>query len=112
MTKFNHNLIGIGPLCDHDCRVIFDKMAVKAFSKKNTLLLRGHRKTTGAKLWRLSLRPHDQTAAPTQWKFSPVAFNDNNILSVGSLVFYLLGTAGFLFKSTWLEAIKIGNYAS
>jgi hypothetical protein len=32
MPSFQHNLIGIGKLCDNDCKVVFDKMAVTVFA--------------------------------------------------------------------------------
>ena len=111
MPNFHHNLLGIGPLCDHDCRVLFDKSAVTVFSRQNTILLRGHRETTGAKLWRFHLIPQNQNSLP-QWQTGPVALRAHDLPSVGALVRYLHAVAGFLVKSTWLAAIKAGNYAS
>ena len=40
-SSFHHSLMGIGPLCDHDCRVLFKKKAVTVFSKDVNNLLRG-----------------------------------------------------------------------
>ena len=60
MPTFQHNLLGIGKLCDHGCKVLFDSNSVTVFSKDNqSILLKGWRDTTGAKLWRFSLRPED-----------------------------------------------------
>ena len=60
MPTFQHNLLGIGKLCDHGCKVLFDSNAVTAFSKYNkNILIKGWRDTTGAKLWRFYLRPKD-----------------------------------------------------
>ena len=56
MPTFQHNLLGIGKLCDHGCKFLFNSNAVTVFSKDNQgILLKGWRDTTGAKLWRFSL---------------------------------------------------------
>ena len=60
----HHTMLGIGSLCDHDCRVLFDKSAGTVFSRHNTILIRGHRKTTGAKLWCFHLNPQNQNSLP------------------------------------------------
>ena len=33
MPNLHHNLMGIGPLCDHGCRVLFEKTTVTVFPK-------------------------------------------------------------------------------
>ena len=57
MPQFHHNLMGIGPLCDHGFRVLFEETVVTFFSKDNSVLLKGYREQSGAKIWRFSLRP-------------------------------------------------------
>ena len=52
MPNLNHNMMGIGPLYDHGCRVLFEKTKVTIFSKDNTELLCGWHETPGSKLWR------------------------------------------------------------
>ena len=39
MTTFQNNLLGIGKLCDHGCKVLFDSNAVTVFSKDNQGIL-------------------------------------------------------------------------
>ena len=51
IPNFHHNLMGIGPLCDHGCRVVFGKTKVTIFSKDSTEMLRGWHETPGSKLW-------------------------------------------------------------
>ena len=104
--------MGIGTLCDHDYCIPLDKTTVMVFSKDNAVLLRGHRNATGARIRRLSICPHDHTAAPTQWQSGPINLNYNYLPSVGALVRYIHAAAVFLVKSTWLAAIKTVNYAS
>jgi hypothetical protein len=43
---------------------------------------------------------------------APAALNAHDLPSVSALVHYLHAAAGFLVKSTWLAAIKAGNFAS
>ena len=95
MPNFHHNMMGIGPLCYHGCRVVFEQTKVAIFSKDSTELLRGWRETTGFKLWRFSLRPGDHPSPPPDWSKGPTALNSHNLLSVGALVRYLYVTAGF-----------------
>ena len=110
MPQFRHNLIGIGPLCDHGCRILFEETSVTVLFKDNTVLFTGYREQAGSKLWRFSLRPEHTILQ--QFPTGPVALNAKNIPSVGTLVQYLHAAAGFPVKSTWLAAIKEGNYAS
>ena len=111
MPSFQHNLMGIGKLCDNNCKVVFTKTAVTVFAQDGTSLLNGWREQHGAKLWRFSLIPN-KTTTPTWAPQSPTALNAHDLPSVGALVHYLHATAGFPVKSTWLAAIKAGNFAS
>ena len=104
MPNFHHNLMVIGPLCDHRCRVVFEQSQINVFSKDSTELLRVWRETTGSKLWRFSLRPSDHPTPLADLCKGPTALNAHDLPSVGALVRYLHGTVGFPVKSTWLEA--------
>ena len=119
MKSFHHNLMGIGPLCDHNCGVLFERKAVTVFAQDGNVLLRGWREKTGAKLWRFSLKPrgHSKLPAamatgPAAMAMGPAALNAHNLPSVGVLVKYLHACEDFPVRSTWLAAIKSGNYAS
>ena len=57
MPGFRHNLLGIGNLCDKDCRVVFTKHSVVMYDKNNKPFLTGWQEADGAKLWRISLKP-------------------------------------------------------
>ena len=83
MPNFHHNLVGIGPLCEHRCRVFFEETKVTIFSKDITELLRGWRETTGSKLWRFSLRPVDHPSPPPDWSKGPTSLNAHDLPSVG-----------------------------
>jgi hypothetical protein len=111
MPSFQHNLMGIGKLCDNDCRVVFDKTTVTVLANDGSTLLQGWREQQGAKLWRFSLIPNQQVS-PKWATQTPMALNARDLPSVGALVHYLHAAAGFPVKATWLAAIKAGNYAS
>ena len=104
--------MSIGPLCDHGCHVLYEKTTVTVFTKDGTIILRGWRDPVGAKLWRFSLRPEDHPAVPPEWNSVPTALNAHDLPIVGALVLYLHTATGFPVKSTWITAIKAGNYAS
>eukprot|EP00804_Cyclotella_cryptica_P028661 CCRYP_008183-RA/>CCRYP_008183-RA protein AED:0.20 eAED:0.05 QI:0/0/0/0.66/1/1/6/0/1274 len=111
MPSFQHNLMGIGKLCNNNCRVVFDKTTVTVFANDGSTLLQGWREQHGAKLWRFSLIPNQQVS-PDWASQAPLALNARDLPSVGALVHYLHAAAGFPVKATWLAAIKAGNYAS
>ena len=85
------------------------------YSKDNkNILLKVWRDTTGAKLWRFSLRPEDNPVSSIQPEppLTPTALNAHDLPSVGALVRYLHAAAGFPVKSTWLAAIKTSNFST
>jgi hypothetical protein len=104
MPSFQHNLMGIGKLCDNNCKVVFDKTAVTVFAQDGSMLLKGWGEQDGAKLWRFSLIPNDNIT-PTWATQVPAAFNAHDLPSVGALVHYLHAAAGFPVKSTWYLVI-------
>ena len=85
------------------------------FYKDNQcILLKGWQDTTDAKLWRFSLRPEDYPVSSIHpyAPAPPASLNAHNLPSVGALVRYLHAAAGFSVKSTWLAAIKSGNFST
>ena len=112
MPNFHHNLMGIGPICDHGCRVLFEKISVTRFSKYDIIMLRGWCEPSGSKLWRFSLQPTDHPEVPPESSSGPAALTAYDLPSVGALVCYLHAATGFIVKATWLAEIKAGNYAN
>jgi hypothetical protein len=116
MPSFKHTLFGVGPLCDKGCRVLFEAESITIFNKTDdSILLQGWCEPTGAKLWRFSLLPDDNTfhhIPPPVHCITPAALSATDLPSVGALVHYLHAAAGFPVKSTWLAAIKASNYTS
>ena len=112
IPQFYHNLMGIRPLYDHGCRVVFEKKSVTVYLWDDDVLLRGWRDPKGAKLWRFALRPKGHTSLPGDYSTGPKAINAHNLPSVAAPVCYLHACAGFPVQSTWLAAMKAGNFAS
>ena len=50
MLDFQHSLLGIGIMCDKDCKVQFTKYKVTIYDKNNKPFLTGRREFTGTKL--------------------------------------------------------------
>ena len=57
MPGFTHNILGIGNLCDKYCEVLFTKHSVSIYGSSDQPFLKVWRETSGAKMWRISLRP-------------------------------------------------------
>ena len=57
MTSFHHTLIGLGPIYNADCKVIFTKNNVIVYDQGGSLILTGWREKNRARLWRISLTP-------------------------------------------------------
>ena len=112
MPQFHHNLMGIGTLCDHGCRVLCENKTVTVYLRDDDILLRGWREPCGAILWQFALRPQGHTTLPVARPTGPVAMNAHNLPSMCALVHYLHSCAGLRVRSMWLAAIKAGNFAS
>lgn len=120
MPGFQHNLLGIAPFCDKDCRVVFTKHTVTIYDPDNKPFLTGWREEDelgNKKLWRISLLPDEEdippvATAPDVAEAPLDAFSAYDLPSVEALVIYFHATAGFPVKDTWLQAIKAGNYST
>jgi hypothetical protein len=62
MPGFMNNLLSLGKLCDAGCYAFINKHTLHVYNNADTLVLRGDREPTGARLWRINL----QQAYPPQ----------------------------------------------
>ena len=132
---FTNNLLSLARLCDADCTATITKHAITVYSPDGSPILTAPRDTTGPRLWRAAL-PHlahhacgvvtqptpgprlgAHNAVPTMVPPpSPLASNlrthcqSYDLPSSRALITYLHATAGYPVKSTWINAIKQGNY--
>ena len=102
MPGFQHNLLGIGNMCDKDCRVLFTKRSVVIYNKNNKPILMGWREANRDKLWRILLKPelnplptlHNDPEHDPQEEATLDAFSAYDLPSVEALVIYLHAAAG------------------
>ena len=114
MPSFKHTLVDLGPICDADCTVLFSKRGVTVYSPDGKPILTGWRDPCGTnRLWRFALQPHPQQLPPQHadaQETSLSAYSTYDLPRVQALVRYLHAAAGFPVKSTWIKAIKAGNF--
>jgi hypothetical protein len=115
MPLFKNTLLGIGKICDADCKVFFTKEAVVVYNAQQQPIISGWRETTGPKLWRIALNPDKEnlpSIPETATRSTLRAFSAYDLPSVEALVKYFHTAACFPVKDIWLKAIKNKNYAS
>ena len=108
MPSFTNTLIGVVPICDANCTVVFKKKDVTVLLPKVKTILQGWREKKLPILWSFSLKPTDRSIKDytTKNQKSPAAHSDYNLPSIEALFRYMPAAAGFPVKSTWLKAIK------
>jgi hypothetical protein len=67
MPGFPHNLIGLAPLVDAGCRVIFTQTLVIAFDANIKAILIGWRETNGPQLWARASPPTASNGPQLSW---------------------------------------------
>ena len=60
MPTFTNTLIGIDPICDAKCTVVFKKQDVTIISPEGKPILQGLREKKLPHLWRFTLKPNDR----------------------------------------------------
>ena len=114
MPGFHHNLMGIGEFCDAYCKVLFTKSSVAIFDKKEAPVVTGWRDNNGPKLCNIYLL-HNEYESPVRNQVEHTTlgvYSSYDLPSVAALVRYFHESTGYPVRSTWLNAIKAGNYAS
>ena len=104
----------IGEFCDAYCKVLFTKTSVTIFYKKGELVITGWRDNNGPKLWNNSfLTNEDDSPVLNQAEQTTLGvYSAYDLPSMAALVRYFHASAGHPVRSTWLNAIKNGNYSS
>ena len=60
MPMFTNTLIGIGPICDTNCTVVFKKQDVTVISPEGKPIIKGWRENKLPRLWRFALKPNNR----------------------------------------------------
>ena len=112
MTSLTNTLIGVGPICDANCTVVFKKNNVTVFSPECKTILTVWIEKKLPRLCRFALKPNDNiiTDYTTTNQKTPAAHSAYDLPSIEALVRYMHAAAGFPVKYTWLKAIKKGNF--
>ena len=116
IPSFRYNLLGIGVLCEKDCKVLFTKRSVIIYDRDNKPFLTGWRETDREKLWHISLKPDLYNFPPfpedpgaTQEELTLEAYITYDLPSVKELFKYFHAATSYPVRYTWLTAIKAGN---
>ena len=116
MPTFKNTLVGIGPICDANCTVVFKKQDVTVISPEGKSILQGCREKKLPRLWRFALKTNDrgeQKYTTTNQKIPEAnSVSVYDLPSVEALVHYMHATTGFPVKYTCIKAIKNGNFES
>ena len=88
MPSFTNTIIGVGPICDADCTVVFTKKYVTVISTKGKAILTGWREKKMPRLCRFSLRPNEKLIKDytTTSQTTPAAHSAYNLPSEEELV--------------------------
>ena len=102
MPSFTNTLIGVGPIYDANCTVIFKKKDVTVLSTGCKKILTGWREKKLPRLWRFALKPNNNiiTDYTTNSQKNPAAHSAYNLPSIESLVQYMHAAVGLPVKST------------
>ena len=112
MPSFTNTLVGVGPICDADCTVIFTKQDVTIISPKGKPTLKGWIEKKLTILWSFDMKPTEELLMhhTSKRQTTPSAHSAYDLSSVESLVGYMHAAAGFPVNYTWLRAIKRGDF--
>jgi hypothetical protein len=100
----HNSLIFVGKLCDSGCDVTFtqEKVEVNTHGKSVMSGVRDQK----SRLWRVALQEIPQS------NYKNACHHAHETSNLKELINYLHATAFSLVKSTWIKAIKNGNFSS
>ena len=113
MPYFQHTMISLRLILNTDCKVIFTKNNVIIYYQSKSLIFTRWQEKNGARLWRIALTPtpEDLPVIPDNDEQTNLrAYSAYYLPSVEALVRYFHAAAGFPVRTTWIKAIKVGNY--
>ena len=113
MPSFTNTIVGVEPICDTNCTVLFTQQDETVFYPGGKPILTRWREKKIPKLWRFALRPDKELLLHQTTEIKQTTLSDYSaydLPSVESLVRYMHASSGFPFKSTWIRAIKRGIF--
>ena len=114
MPSFTNTLVGVGPICDAYCTVVFTKKYVTVFSPKGNPILKGWREKKLPRLWSFSMLPTEEFLMhyTPKRQTTPSAHSAYDLPSAEEIVRYMHAASRFSFKSMWIREIKQGGFES
>ena len=115
MPSFQHTPLSLGPICDANCKVLFSQEDITVFLPDGTSILTCQYDTSGSCPWHSAFHPWANQSLPTQPDITEASCSAScayDLHSIEDLVCYVHAAAGLPVKSTWLKAIKAGNFAT
>ena len=103
MSGFQENLVVVGPMCDANRTVTFEKHAVNIYSPTGTPIITGWRETTEPCIWFMFIIPNppDTPLLPDDHKTTTLkSFSAYDLPSVETLIQYFHAAAGFPVRNT------------
>ena len=61
MPYFTNTLIGVGPICDANCTVVFKKKDITVLSTEGNTILRCWKEKKLSRLWQFALKPNNSS---------------------------------------------------
>ena len=112
MPSLTNTIVGVGPIYNADCTILFTKQDVTLFSPGGNPILTGWRKKELLRLWRFALKPTKELLLHHTKKRQTTlsVYSAYDLKSLELLVQYIHGVLGFPVQSMWLRAIKKGNF--
>ena len=113
MPYFNNTLVGVGPICNAECIVLFTKKYVTEFSPGVKPILTVWREKELLRLWRFSLKLTKELLLHHTTEIRQktlLLYSDYDIPSTEVLVRYMHVASGFPFNPIWLRSIKRGIF--
>jgi hypothetical protein len=99
----HNSLISVGQLCDNRCNVTFKKEVVSVMSNRKCVMLGSCDLHSG--LWRIDLRN-------SKLEIQSACNHAHDARNQKELINYLHAACSSPVKSTWMAAIKNGNFTS
>ena len=102
VPSFTNTLVGVGPICNANCTVVFTKQDVIVISPEDKSILTGWIEKEPPKLWLFSLKPTEELLMqhPPKRQKTTSAYSAYDLPSVEALVWYIHAASGFPVKST------------
>ena len=112
IPSFANTLVGVRLICDADCTLVFTKQDVTVFSLKVKPILTCWKENKLPRLWLLALKPTEDFLIHHTSKSQKTSsvHSAQDLPSVEAPGQYMHAASELPVKSTWLKAIKKGDF--